>query len=219
MAISTGGSLHFVQEMKEGRVDKSPLITGPRARLKGSLTDGVKWDVVKFTYHYSHVPNTDYSFAFVLTEDDKLQYELQDFSYQENQGPEYYHEIQKFSKEKQENELKVSSTQKYYDHVTIATAKSTVKLAPRAFCDPTRYVLSGEPRFPYMDSFLNSNTTPNIGCDKGGKILAGVRYVCFFFLLEVPVDGAQTSWLHQLEYNWWKVTDGNWLTNPLLLEI
>ena len=164
----------FFQRMMAQQTGSSALIAGPRAQQKGSASDGVIWLTDKqYTYYYDTVAGTDYAFAFVLAEEDKLQYDLQDFAYSGTQGYNYYHEISKYTGSKA-TALNRRTGFTGYSRLTVALAQSSVKLAPRAFCDPTHFALAGDPDFAYMDAFLNSNQT-NLQCDAGGRVMPAIR--------------------------------------------
>ena len=152
-------------------------ITGPRPQQRGSLSDGVVFvDGIVFTYYYTALPGTDYSFAFVLTQLDTDQNMLTPTPYNALQPVNYYHELSNY--DVQIRSLIGVTTSALYNGLEITMLQSTFKLAARAFCDPTRYLLAGVPDINTVHTFVNSPAMP-MSCDQSGTFVRDIRYaVC-----------------------------------------
>eukprot|EP00117_Sycon_ciliatum_P006330 scpid15815/ scgid3227/ VWFA and cache domain-containing protein 1 len=184
-------SMTLVEMMRQQR-GSSSLITGPRPQQRGSISDGVVFrEEVRFTYHYSAIPSSQFAFAFVLTEEDTDQDTLIDITYNQSQPINYYHEIGRYGSAAR-NTLGFSTNVFGYgtanNPLAIAQDESTFKLAARAFCDPTRYLLSDFPTFDSVVSFFNSNES-YVSCENGGLYLQDIR---------------PTVWASQAIQDFWK---------------
>lgn len=149
-------------------------IVGPRPQQRGGLQDGVVWiDGINFTYYFSAVTTTQYSYAFVLTVQD-VQNVMQTVPFSASQLTNYYHEITQYPPSLWAL-LGYSASNPLYNNIPIITNATTYKLAARAFCDPTQYLLSDTPNFTTVDSFFNMDgMTPD--CDAGGLFIPEIRY-------------------------------------------
>ena len=163
----------LLQSMLAQRTGDSGPIVGPRAQQRGGLQDGVVWiNGVNFTYYYSALSTTQYSFAFVLTNQD-IQQIMLNVAYNTSQPRNYYHEISKFNSTVRSS-IGYRTADPQYNNLAVALTASTFKLAARAFCDPTRYLLSDSPNFTTVDGFFNMNgNTPS--CDAGGLFVPEIR--------------------------------------------
>ncbi|XP_065176817.1 voltage-dependent calcium channel subunit alpha-2/delta-1-like [Sycon ciliatum] len=159
----TNGVLANMVAQKTGQ----RTVTGPRAQQRGALQDGLVWvDSVQFTYHYTAVKSTQYSFAFVVTKDDASQVTLNQLSYTAGQARNYYHEVSKYDSANRTT-IGYTTNSNNYNNLAVALTASTFKLAGQAFCDPTRYLLSDEPNSTLVDSYYNSGAML-AACDAGG---------------------------------------------------
>eukprot|EP00117_Sycon_ciliatum_P025971 scpid28085/ scgid5481/ VWFA and cache domain-containing protein 1 len=151
-------------------------VTGPRFQRRGALEDGVIWkENVKFTYFYSAVPASQYSFAFVLTDSDSVQVQLNRDSYstQQQQSASYYHEIGEYNSTIR-NLIGYTTEDNGYRGIAIARDACVFKLASRCFCDPTDYLLSDLPNITTIHSYFNSDSR-NLTCNSGGLFEPTVR--------------------------------------------
>jgi len=152
---------------------------------KGDKTDGETIVTRNQTYYYTRIPNTGFSFAYVLqTPQDQEFRTVAGFNSSANDtrlrdaGDDFYHRVELYATEStpaRAADLDVQhmpDSNRLYPGLNITTHHSVYKLAPSSFCNAQNYILDVEATsFSYIDAFMRAeyaNETamyPNPGCD------------------------------------------------------
>lgn len=140
---------------------------------------------VNFTYHYAAVPNTDYAYAFVLTQGDVNQAYLSPLPYRSGQPVSYYHEIDTYDAATRAT-IGYDNQNLLYPNIPIAALQSTFKLASRALCDPTAYLLSDVPNASVVHQYFNSDSQL-MSCMSGGQFPTDIRCDGVNFFIFCPL--------------------------------
>jgi len=146
----------------------------PRPILRGEDEDGVIFEEgTTSNYFYSIIENTTYSFAYNFENDDlTFVYPLEDNLTDNTLS--IYHDLNGYRKVFPSiyDTLMVQQphTSADYPFTLLTTAKSTVKLAPKIFCDPNLYLHDyNYPNLTFIHNFLNG-AGDNVGCNNSDGI-------------------------------------------------
>lgn len=184
--MSQGRPKNFTEvrsEMQEGKSGSKHFSNCIRGIPKGDYEDGVDILQVPCTYYYRGIAGSTYSFAFNLADSDKQDRFLKNlnrslalptsffsamFDYDTIYGreriPDGY------------NRLDVQRSNAQYN-VPVSFAHSIFTLAPRSYCEPSKYFLQGNSTLITVAAhiYANSRETNNKSCLNGGDFKDGVR--------------------------------------------
>ena len=160
--------LNALRNRETGNITYSDI---PRPVLRGEDQDGIIYEEgTTSNYFYSRIENTDYAFAYNFENDDL------NFIYPEDENlinsvPTIYHDLNRYRDVFPDifNALMVQqpNTSADYPFTLLTSLNSTIKLAPKAFCDPNLYLREYDyPSLTFIDNFLNG-AGENVGCDDG----------------------------------------------------
>ena len=158
-------------------------VTGPRFVAKGDFQDGFEYVTTKSTYYYAPVKTTDYYMAINIPEIDTQYHQANEPNNVDMLPTTYYYRIDEYNGILRNDFpdasriLGIRQGEVGYADLTISVEKSVVKLAPKAFCDPLRFLVEEYPGTKDVHEFLNSNLnlTANPGCFNGGTYARATR--------------------------------------------
>lgn len=140
-----------------------------RPILRGEDQDGIIFEEgTTSNYFYSTIENTSYSFAYNFENDD-LTFVYPSEVNLTNDVTAIYHDLNLYRSVFLSiyNSLQVQqpNTSADYPFTLLTKVRSTVKLAPKTFCNPNRYLRDyNYPNLTVIHNFLNGNGD-NVGCD------------------------------------------------------
>ena len=170
-------------EMQKGKSGSMQFLNCIRGIPKGDFEDGVDILQVPCTYYYRGITGSTYSFAFNLADSDKEDRYLSNlngsialptsfftamFDYDTLYGreriPDGY------------NRLDIRHNDPVYN-VPVSFVHSIFTLAPRSYCEPSKYFLEGNSTLITVSAhvYANSREMDNRSCLRGGKFKDGIR--------------------------------------------
>ena len=171
--------LNALRNMETGNITYSDI---SRPVLRGEDQDGIIFEEgTTSNYFYSNIENTNYAFAYNFENDDL------NFIYPEDENltstvPTIYHDLNRyrdvFPVIFDALMVQQPNTSAEYPFTLLTNTNSTIKLAPKAFCDPNRYLREFDyPSLTTIHNFLNGGGE-NFGCDDGNGVFEiRARYV------------------------------------------
>eukprot|EP00761_Pharyngomonas_kirbyi_P005291 gb/GECH01005296.1/.p1 GENE.gb/GECH01005296.1/~~gb/GECH01005296.1/.p1 ORF type:complete len:1239 (+),score=289.74 gb/GECH01005296.1/:1-3717(+) len=145
-----------------------------RERQQGGAFSGMRQERITQTYYYTKIEGTPFSLALVLEDPEDIHHktlvepETVDFS-------SYYHRLDLVYEEsvlqELDKELDVIKHPDKYKHTYISRQHSTVKLAPRAFCNANEYVqdIENGTSVQEMQTVINMPKTASSGCNSNDR--------------------------------------------------
>ena len=179
-SLNINSLINALKNQETGNITYSNV---PRPVLRGEDEDGIIFEEgTTSNYFYSSIENTNFSFAYNFENDDLT------FIYPEDENltnsvPAIYHDLNGYRDVFPNifNALMVQqpNTSVEYQFTLLTHLNSTIKIAPKAFCDPSRYLREYDyPSLTFIHNFLNGDGE-NFGCDDGGVFDIRARYrVC-----------------------------------------
>ncbi|ELU06451.1 hypothetical protein CAPTEDRAFT_215114 [Capitella teleta] len=162
------------------------------AAMKAGLT-GHKDVFISRTYYYAGLTGSEYSFAFSLSEADKVFRRAQQPQDLSSYGKSYFNLLVEYDSEVARRELpgvfeylKVFYNEKKYPSLRVSYLHSSIFLAPKCHCDPNAYFYDDDLAQKTVDAhkYINGADADD-GCDKGAKYNTGIRA---YALITQPVE-------------------------------
>ncbi|XP_028402985.1 voltage-dependent calcium channel subunit alpha-2/delta-1-like isoform X1 [Dendronephthya gigantea] len=187
-----------IKEMKEGKTGSKRIENADRALPKGDFQDGLKYIKTPVTYFYTGVPDSSYSFAFSFTDSD-LKYRRPDRPGQAvgSLPKNFYGYMRSYNDSYVRKELgpvfeilDLQFNVEDYPELYISRNHSSVFIAPRAYCNPNKYLFNDNSSQLTVDIHKLINDLENSSeCNVSGTLLPGS--VRSDVLITAPIE---TAW-------------------------
>ncbi|EDV25350.1 uncharacterized protein TRIADDRAFT_55341 [Trichoplax adhaerens] len=186
LEMSHGRPKNFTEvrsEMQEGKSGRAHFSNCIRGIPKGDYEDGVDILQVPCTYYYRGITGSTYSFAFNLADSDKQDRYLDNINKSITLPTNFFTALYDYdtiyAKERLPDtyeQLDVQRNNAQYN-VPITFVHSTFTLAPRSYCEPSKYFLEGNSTLITLAAhlFANSREVDNKTCLNGANYKRGVR--------------------------------------------
>lgn len=174
----------LLNALKNGETGNITYSNIPRPILRGEDQDGIIYEEgTTSNYFYSPIDQTTFSFAYNFENDD-LTFVYPDESNLTSDTTNVYHDLNAYRDVFPSiyNELMVQQAGSLADYPfsLLTNRNSTVKLAPKAFCDPNLYLRDYDyPSLTFIHNFLNGEGE-NEGCNDPNAIFE-IRARCSVF--------------------------------------